>query len=514
MTFISAGFYLLLLITIILYFITPLRFRWFILLAGSIAFYITQGIEMLPFILAAAVIVWFAGIIIEGTYKKDLVTDESLDPKELKKQNMMAQRKRAKLFCSIGVIILVAVLAFIKMARYAPETIAKSVIVPVGISYYTFSLISYIVDVYWRKQAAEHNILKFTLFVCFFPKILQGPISRYKTLGPQLIEGHTFDYQRFCFGLQLLLWGLFKKLVIADRLTIFTSAVFVDAEKRPGSIILVGAIFAAFELYCDFSGCMDMARGISQIFGIELEKNFDHPFFSKSAAEFWRRWHITLGTWFKDYIYMPMVTAPWMAKILQKTKKRFGTRVGKSMMTVIPLTAVWLLTGIWHGTGLPYVVWGIYWGAIIMATQIWAPEIKKLVTFLHINTEAESYKIFQMVRTFMLFVIGRIITIPGNLKHSCMILKNIVLHFDAHHLVDHSLFDFGLNAPNFWLIIFMLILLWCVSMLQEKGSLRERVAGYNIVVRWIILYAVIVALLIFGIYGPGYEASSFMYMGY
>jgi D-alanyl-lipoteichoic acid acyltransferase DltB (MBOAT superfamily) len=479
-------------IIIIAYFIIPLKHRWLVLLAGSVVFYVFQGVKMLPYIVLAAFVGWLGGFLIERS----------------------EDRKRAKLFCSISVIMLVAVLAFIKLVRYMPSTVAGKIIVPIGISYYTFSLISYVVDIYWKKQVAEHNFFKVLLFAIYFPKILQGPISRYNTLGKQLVEGHRFDYQQFCFGLQLMLWGLFKKLVIADRLSIFTGSVFADPLSVSGSIVVVTAIFAAFELYCDFSGCMDIARGISQIFGIELEKNFNHPFFSRSAAEFWRRWHITLGTWFKDYIYMPIVTSKWMAKLLQKSKKKFGTRFGKNMMAIVPLTVVWLLTGIWHGTGLSYVIWGIYWGAMIIISQVCAPEIKKLVKLLHINTTTESYRIFQMVRTFLLFCIGRIITIPGSLRTSAKIFYNIIFNFKAYNLIDQSLYGFGLNAANFTLVIFLLIFLWCVSMLQERGGLRERIAGYNIVIRWLIIYAGIVAIFVFGIYGPGYEASSFMYMGY
>ncbi len=497
MTFISIEFYLLLVIVAAVYFIVPLKYRWFILLLGSLAFYVCQGIEMLPLMLGASFAGWLFGLCMGKIYEKD--------PK---------QKKKAKLFSGIAIVILIGVLAFVKSSRYMPESIAARIIVPIGISYYTFSIVSYLIDVYRRKYQAERNFLKFTLFTAYFPKVLQGPIARYDKLMPQLAEGHKFEYRRFCFGLQLMLWGFFKKLVIADRLSVFTNTVFNDAENMSGSVILVAAIFATLELYCDFSACMDLASGMSQIFGIELEKNFDHPFFSKSAAEFWRRWHITLGAWFKDYVYMPIVTSPRMAKLLQTVKKHLGTRCGKSVMAIVPLAVVWILTGVWHGTGRAYVVWGIYWGAMIIISQIFAPEIKKLNAFLHINIESESWKIFQMVRTFALFSIGRMITIPNNLSTTVLLFRKIVRDFRPWQLVDETLYTFGLDRKNFILVLFLFLLLWGVSMLQEKGSLRLRISEYNIVFRWMIYYIAIVAIVILGIYGPGYDASSFVYIGF
>ncbi len=501
MTFISGEFYLLLLVVVAAYFLFPLKYRWLVLLLGSLAFYVSQGVEMLPMLLGAALAGWLAGLGIGSVYKDG-------------EANAQQAKRKAKLVSGIGIVLLVAVLALVKCTRYMPQDMAAKIIVPLGISYYTFSIISYLVDVYRRKYEPEANALKFLLFVAFFPKILQGPIARYDKLAKQLYEGSRFDWQRCCFGVQLILWGLIKKLVIADRLAMFTRTVFGDIPAMSGSMLMVAAIFATVELYCDFSGCMDMAGGMSQIFGIELEPNFKRPFFSKSAAEFWRRWHITLGAWFKDYVYMPVVTSPRMAKILQWTKKRFGARAGKSMMAVIPLAIVWVLTGVWHGTGWAYVVWGLYWGAMIIASQVWAPEIKKLTKFLHIDTETESFQIFRMVRTFGLFCIGRIITIPNDLHMTVLVFRKFLLEFNPWELVDETLYTYGLDEKDMFLLVCMFVVLWAVSMLQEKGGLRTRVAGYNMAFRWAVYYIAIIALFIFGIYGPGYDASNFVYAGF
>lgn len=508
MNFISISFGIFLAVTVILYFIVPLKYRWIVLLLASLSFYAFSGKEALVLMLASSFVAYIAARRMEHIYA------EELQPEEDKKSAMLRKKKKCHFVLNVALVVILGVLAIVKAARFMPQSVAAYIIVPLGISYYTFSVVAYLADVYWKKHKAESNFFKFTLFVAFFPKILQGPISRYKNLAPQLFEGHTFDYQRFCFGLQLILWGIFKKIVIADHLAIFTDSVFGNWQKNSGSMLLVAAVFAVFQLYCDFSGCMDMASGMSEIFGIELEQNFNHPFFSKSASEFWRRWHITLGTWFKDYIYMPIVVSPRLIKIVQPVKKKCGMRAGKSIMLIVPLLVVWLLTGIWHGTGKPYVVWGLYWGLIIILSSVFEPELKRFTKFLRINVEAGSWKVFQMVRTFFLFCIGRVITIPDDLHATAQILKKFVADFQPWQLMDQTLYGYGLDQREFYLIILSLLLLWVISLIQEKGEMtvRERIANWNIVFRWGFYYIVVAVILIFGVYGPGYDAAAFVYM--
>ena len=349
----------------------------------------------------------------------------------------------------------------------------------------------------------------------YFPHILQGPIARHRLLAHQLIEGHAFEYTRFCYGLQRMVWGFFKKMVIADRFSIIVTTVFNNPSEYTGLIFVVAILAAAIQLYCDFSGCMDIALGISECMGIKLEENFQRPFFSKSAAEFWRRWHITLGAWFKDYVYMPLAISPVLIKLSQKTKDKFGKRFAKSFMTVIPLVAVWLLTGIWHGTGWNYVVWGCYWGAIIIVTNVFALEIKTLTNKLHIDTSAPWWGWWQMVRTFLIFCGGRLLTAPGDLATTWEIIQRMFAEFNIWILFDGTLWRLGLDYPDFCVGILATVLLWWVSLQQEKGIvMRDKVAALPIVLRWSVYYAGIFAILILGMYGPGYEASSFVYMNY
>lgn len=510
MSFVDYIFIPFLFLTIVLYFLVPLKWRWILLLVNSLAFYCSWGIALLPFVAGAVLLSWGTAWWTERQY---IHLDEQLkagswsDRTEQGRQRQKV-KNRCKYVLWVTVAILVLILAASKMHWIG-------IGVPLGISYYTMSLIGYMADVYWRKEKAEHNYFSLLLFAVYFPKILEGPISKHRLVAEQLREGHTFDYQRFCFGLQRVLWGYFKKLVIADRLNILVSNVFTDYENYQGAVFLVAAIFGAFQLYCDFSGCMDIALGISEIFGITIEENFKRPFFSKTAAEFWRRWHISLGVWFKDYIYMPLVISPRLMKISGKIRKKCGKRAGKAFITVIPLLVVWILTGVWHGTGWNYVVWGLYWGSIIIISNVFEPELSKIPELLHLDTKTRTWRLFQTLRTFCLFVGSRLLTLPADLSITWYAIRKIFRKFAPWELVDGTLYTLGLERPEFILVILALLLLLYVSKKEEEGvSLRVRIAGLPVVYRWIVYYGAILAVMIFGIYGAGYNAGAFVYMNY
>lgn len=501
-------FYIFAAVIVLFYYVLPKRCQRYVLLVASIVFYCTYGIEKLPFMLVSAVIAYFAARKISAIQEKS--------------ENAAEAKKHSKPVLLVTTVLLVALLLYAKIGTWVMSSIAAllslkadavpKAIVALGVSYYTFSLISYTADVYWRKDKAEKSLLNLLLFTAYFPKILQGPISRHKNLAPQFEQPHSFDYKEFCFGLQLMVWGYFKKMVIADRLSLLINTVFGKPDSYAGSILLVAAMASCIQLYCDFSGCMDIVGGFSQILGLKLEPNFDHPLFSRSASEFWRRWHMTLGTWFKDYIYMPLMISPKLIGLSKKLKDRFGMRASKAFMTIVPLSAVWLLTGLWHGTGWDFVVWGLSWGAIIICSSVFAPEIKKLSKLLHINTSTKSWAVFQTVRTFLLFTASRMITVPGDLAKTALIFSKIFTDFGVASLVDGTLYTLGLDRPNFILAVVCILILWGMSRMQLNGSVRQKIADCNIVFRWAIYYAAIFSIIIFGIYGPGYDASSFVYM--
>lgn len=540
------------LISLGIYFIIPKKNRWIVLLVTSILFYFSWGIILLPFIIFSSLIAYIAAIRMESAYSESVVTAKEKQEEQGTKEQTNTKRKNKKtLLVAISLILLL--LVYVKAQKYLvelplltgiiafvsnvykacnellskipvvslfvsiteKETETLSLLYPLGISYYTLSLIGYLADVYWKKEKAEKNYLRFFLFIVFFPKILEGPISKHRDVSSQLNEGHEFDYKRVCFGLQRVVWGYFKKLIIADRLIALVNEVFGNAVLHMGSEFLIAAIFGAVQLYCDFSGCMDIALGVSECFGITLEENFKQPFASRSAAEFWRRWHITLGAWFKDYVFMPLAISPRLMKMSSFLRKRLGKRAGKIFLSVIPLAVVWLLTGLWHGTGANYMVWGVYWGLLIILSSVFEPEIRKLTTKLKIDTTSSGFRFFQMSRTFWLFVISRIITLPETLEGTWYTIQSIFTNFAPWKLVDGSLYKLGIDSPQFFVTMLAIALVGFVGSRHEKGiRIREWIAARPIVIRWLIYYGAIFAVLIFGAYGPGYDAGSFVYMQY
>lgn len=524
LSFNSIPFLLFLLTLTVVYYIFSQKFRWVLLLAASIIFYISAGIEKLLFILLTSLTVFLSARQMNKVYE---AAEDEADAKGLKGRERMVflaptKKKCRRRYLVPTIVLVVAVLCYCKFGSslfmFLYDNIMSwtltDIIVPLGISYYTFSSIGYLLDVYWKKQRPINNFFKYLLCVSYFPQIVQGPIARYNKLAEEIFKAHPFDYRQVCFGIQLMLYGYFKKLVIADRLAMFTGVVFENIVDYEGLTILIALMFSAFQLYMDFSGCMDIVRGTSQIFGIELEKNFNHPFFSKSAAEFWRRWHITLGAWFKDYIYMPVVASGWLAKTTTFIKDKKGRDLAKKVNTAIPLMLVWLLTGLWHGTGWNYIVWGIYWGILIIASTIFAKQYKKLAEVLHIDMTTKGYQKFQMVRTFLIFTIGRLITVPDTLEGSVVAIKQLFITFNPWIFWDGTLYQMGLDYKDLCVVFLGLLLVHRVSVLQEKDSVREMIAGKNIVLRWMIYYAAVFSIIILGIYGAGYNANDFIYANF
>ena len=506
MSFVDYIFIPLIFLVMLGYFITPIKYRWLILLLASVLFFCSWGIETLPFVAGATLVAWLVTNIMDKWY---IQYDKEVNTSEMdQKQKNILQKQvktRAKYLLWLGVALILGVLLYSKVYKYFI----------LGISYYTMSLIGYMADVYWRKEKTEKNVLKLFLFAIYFPKILQGPISKHQNIKEQLYNGSAFDFKRVCYGFQRVLWGYFKKLVIADRLLLFIQPAFSNYEAYHGSVLLVAAIFSALQMYCDFSGCMDIALGISEVFGITLEENFKRPFFAKSVPEFWTRWHISLSTWFKDYVYMPIVISPKLINISGKLKKRFGRRVAKNFVSIVPIIIVWTITGLWHGTGWNYIAWGVYWATLFVLSTILDPEIRKLNKALHINTETKDFQLFRQIRTIALFVICRIIVYPSDLAVSKEIFRKIFFNFGPWQLLDGTLYTVGLDAANMNLLIVALIVLLFISIKQEQGlKIRDEISSLSIVGRWMLYFAGLIVVFLFGIYGAGFDAASFVYMNF
>ncbi len=529
MSITSVTFLIFLLCAFLVFYLCPVRSRWIALLLASVFFYIQAGAwYFLPFILASSAVIWFCarqiGLLYEEQEEK--LHAEGLE-RSAKKEIREKYRKKAKRYLLAALVLCVGFLCVTKFTRYAVRYLnllagalngsqpfhAEWLLAPLGISYYTFSTVGYLLDIYWKRYAYEKNFFRFFLYAIYFPHIVQGPISRYNLLGQELKKELRFDSRRIAFGMELMLWGFFKKLVIADRLNIFVSTVY-DGSEHSGSVFLMAMLFDAFQIYTDFSGYTDIVRGASQIFGVELEQNFNHPFFSRTVPEYWRRWHMTLGGWFKDYVYYPCTISSFMKRLNKKNKARLSERGCRFVAVVIPVFLTWVLTGLWHGTGKTYLCWGIYYSILITISAAFQPEFKWITQKLRIRTECFPWRLFQMVRTFCCFMGGRLLTSPGGLGRTRMIIKNILFNLRPWNFANGTLLKFGLNGQQMVLAAFSIVVLWAVSMMQERFAVREKLAEQNLVFRWAIIYLAVFAVLIFGIYGIGYDSSAFLYEQY
>ncbi len=496
-----------------------LKITW--ILFANIVFYAwSGGWAALWILFATATVVYAVTRRMEYIYQGYEEETTGLSSKE-KTSILDKYKKRTKHYLILALILILGVWIYVKVGKlYITESVTtfgewftgKGIIVPLGISYYTLSAIGYILDVYWRKTKPEHNFISLFTVMTYFPHIVEGPISKYSKLFPQLDNLPKFNYKRVCYGLQLMLWGYIKKMVIADRIALFTTTIFTVPEKYAGVEILLAVILSVFQLYADFSGCMDIVCGISQAIGINLEQNFRQPFSSKNVSEFWRRWHITLGAWTREYIYMPISTNPRFMKWTWKIKQNGKTELYTFIKNIIPLLSVWLFTGLWHGTGKNYIAWGLYWCALIMLSIETKTLCDNLCTSLNINRQRRYWKIWQSIRVFIFFAIGRMFTVAGGLRACLILWRQLFADARLWTLFDGSLYTHGLDQKDFYVMLIGVILIMIVDILHEKGvKIRETIAAQPLPIRWVIYYSAIFSILILGIYGPGYDAASFIY---
>ncbi|MEG1292334.1 MAG: MBOAT family O-acyltransferase, partial [Lachnospiraceae bacterium] len=424
MSLISMEFMLFVLLAVTGYYLIPKKYQWMWLLGFSYLYYISGGIKITFFLLFSTITTYAAGRMLEN------VSMQGLEKK-------LAKHKK-KMILITALFLNFGMLGVLKYANFAIHTANElfhtgyadvNLLLPLGISFYTFQSMGYILDVYWGRCKAEQNVFRFALFVSFFPQILQGPIGRFSTLGKQLYEEHHLNQIMIERGLQRILWGYFKKLIIADNAVIFVDAIFGDPQKYNG-LSIIGLLAYSIQLYCDFSGGMDVVIGIAQMFGIRLDENFKRPYFAISITDFWHRWHITLGTWMKDYIFYPISLSKWMNRFGKFAKKICGKQIGRTLPICLANIIVFLVVGIWHGAAWKYIIYGLYNGGIIAFSGLMAPAYKKWKTALHINDKSVGFHLFQIIRTFILVNISWFFDRAFDIRTALLMMKNSVLHFN------------------------------------------------------------------------------------
>lgn len=366
-------------------------------------------------------------------------------------------------------------------------------LLPVGISFYTFQALSYIIDVYRKDVNVEKNLGKLSLYISFFPQLLSGPISKSKNMLFQYEEKHYFDYDRVKNGMLLILWGLFQKTIIADRLAVIANTVFSKPGSYKGFEVIIASLIYTFQIYIDFSSYSDMAIGSAEVMGFRLPQNFERPYFSKSIREFWKRWHITLGAWFMDYLYIPLG----------------GNRCSK-LRNYINLMIVFLLCGLWHGASITFVIWGALHGIYQVIGKMLRPIKKSILKSLKINTSLFIYKLYQVIVTFILVDFAWIFFKASTLYDAVTIIKNM-FYFNPWVFNNGALYDMGLSQKNFIVAIIGIAFILIINLIQRNRNIRDELAKKNIVIRWFVYLTAVTVILVFGFYGPGFNPQKFIY---
>lgn len=508
MSIVSLNFFVFVTIVTAIYYILPLRLRWLPLLLGSTVFIIIGSSWKLYLVFLAQVLLAYGGARILGRssrWRKQLcflIVGLEIGALTVLKESsffVINFRLIARVFGIPGNI------PYLDLAA------------PLAISYYTLMLVSYILDVHWQKIEPEKNPLKVILYAGFFPQLVSGPIARYSETAGQLWSGHRFDYDNFCFGIQRFLWGLFKKLVLAERLGVIVNTIYgggLEGTWTPtGLYVWLGAISYTMQLYTDFSGGMDIILGTAQMLGIRLPENFQTPFYSTSMSELWRRWHMTLGLWLKDYIMYPFLMSQAAAKLRTFCQKHWGKKRAKTIPTYLGTFLVWLYCGFWHGGSYKWIFWGLSTFVVIIGGMILHPLFLKLQTLLKVNTQVFSWKLLGRLRTFLLFTIVGSVQPADSLMGALRMWKNS-FEYNPWILLDGSLYRLGLSRIDFWILIWGLLLLLVVSGCHQKEAAREMIARQNLVFRWSLWIGLFTGILLFGMYGEGYNPAEFIYGGF
>ena len=353
-------------------------------------------------------------------------------------------------------------------------------LLPVGISFYTFQTLGYAIDVYRGDRPPERHLGIFALYVSFFPQLVAGPIERSTRLLPQFRRLVGFDIEKAKSGAALIVWGLFKKIVIADHLALIVDRVYADPQAFAGPGFVVATIFFAFQIYCDFSGYADIAVGSARVMGFDLMANFDRPYVSRSASEFWRRWHISLSTWFRDYLYLPLggnrVAIPrWYANLF----------------------IVFLISGLWHGANWTFVVWGAFHGALLIISHLISPYSSRIVDFLGLKQWKRTLNLIALGRTFSLVCIGWVFFRATDMFDALYILKNLAVGWDGLLNPEHWVSSVMIDRPfEFVLGVISIVLLELAQWLRSQGALATPLFHQPIWIRWPAVYALLIAILV------------------
>ena len=481
----------------ILYQLCPQKFRKYVLLLANYVFFYTWSKFFLVYQVITMVITYISSKIIDHTTNK----------------------KIKKISLIIAILINLGVLVVLKYTNFFGENIFAifhqpftpiRLIAPIGISYYTLQMISYLMDINGGKIHTDHSIVDFAVYASFFPTLIQGPITRFNEIKDSIHAGNSITYQNLKFGSQRILFGLMKKMIIADRLDPAVSKIFTS-YTQDGLFSLIGAILCTIQLYMDFSGIVDICLGSAEIFGIKLPENFRQPFFAENASDFWRRWHITLGTFLRDYVFYPISLAKPIHRLSKFFTKHFGKGAGKFIGPFIALFAVWFLNGLWHGPYWSYIFYGLYYFCFMVLEIILKKPIDTFLKKHQIDDNHIGLRIFRFIKLFIIVIIGEMFFRAKTLSVGWTMFSSIFTNFHLSTFKETLPF-LRLDMIDWTIVIIGVVIIFLVDFYKEfHGSIRNAIELKPTWIRWSIIYTCIFALLIFGAYGPGYDFFAMIY---
>ena len=487
MLFNSAHFIVFFPIVILIYFVLPQRGRYLWLLAASYYFYMSWNPKYIVLLLFSTAVTYASGRLLaaaKNTTRRKFIVAASF----ILNLGVLFYFK----YINMAADILVRVLGKLHIYLTIPSF---DVVLPVGISFFTFQALSYTVDVYRGEIYAEKNIFRYALYVSFFPQLVAGPIERSKNLLRQLAVPKPFEFERAREGIFLMLWGYFLKLVLADRIAIVVDTVYNHYTEYQGWYFIVATVLFAFQIYCDFAGYSTIAIGAAKILGVNLMENFDAPYTAQSVAEFWRRWHISLTSWFRDYLYIPLG----------------GSRKGKLRKNANRMI-VFLTSGLWHGASIHFVVWGGINGLYQIIGETLMPVRERLIRLFRLNPDSFGFRLYRTLVTFVLVDLSWVYFRAEGFRAANMIVRSMVTAKNPWVLFDGSLYTLGLDGPNFRLMIVSIFILLAADIAKRCGiTIREKIIEQDYLFRWVFIACAVVFILLFGVWGPGYSAANFIY---
>lgn len=486
MSYTSIGFYFFLTAALLVYYMIPVSFRWTVLLAGSVLFYFMAYRTGWWILLIQILLTYIAGMFIGGGYGGYLVSS--------------CRFKKVIFFLALALTIFPWFC--IKNGNFISNSIlhgpSMAWIVPLGISFYTLQMVSYLADIYMGKIQAQSSLPKYALFILFFPQIVQGPIPRYGELAEQLYGGHLFDEREFSRGVQKILWGFFLKFMVADKSAVIVDEIFAHPYQYTGCYVLTAGVLYSIELYADFMACTEICRGAAGLFGIHLGDNFMRPYLAVSIKDFWRRWHISLSRWLRDYIYIPLG----------------GSRKGE-LSKYINLTITFAVSGIWHGAGYKFLVWGMLHALYQIAGSLTKNIQNRVYDFLKLQRQLPERKVLQRIGVFFWVMLAWVVFRADSLTIGIGMVKSIFTVHNPWIFFDDSLLFLGFGWKEWCVLLASIGVLLVVGHKQEQGKhIGEHILSLPFYMRCGIYIASILSIMVLGTYGFGFNAQDFIYQGF